>query len=942
MLSGSRERFRTLSRRLKKPFLVSLSLVTAAALISAAFGAFAVWRFSRNLQISLSFQKYHYAELRPSPHVSRQWMDEAMALQKDGNYAPSAAARLFAYTASVFSDVLDETHDPKDASAATALILEALLPQQRGSIDAFYRSLYSGAPRVSAKAETIVSAYRKRALSDGFTLIWNQGMVPARTGAWYVRGGAATDGGAMSGSWKPWVLTDELAVTVPPPPALGSIADQLEIQKIRLATELRVPEQTAAIYFWQGSTGAVKGANKDNITPAGVWQNIFSIEESDALNESDYAHAQKILAQSIADSFIYTWKIKYIYYSQRPSMRVDGLSLALADPPFPGYISGHSTISSTAATVLSALFPDKSAIWRVNAKDARYSRILAGIHFDIDNEAGENYGDRMGAKIAGTLGLATSTNLWVPRPYTPPSVIREYVELLAFKFYRSIRVSHVINTLEHLPSLFSKIRFSDSASSSGLQVSRSGSVAWGDYDGDGRLDMLTDSGLYRNNPGGTFQNVTQSVGLDQMVSYPYQASFIDYNNDGCEDVLLLSHPKHVLELLKNTCAGRFVRPSRATRLDGTEPMAVAWDDYNHDGYPDLYVSNWLTLVPNPNFLFAKNTLWKNNGDGTFTDVTDSAHVSGVAQCPQYEKQYFKIDQIKNSYQPIWFDYDNDGYDDLFSATDSGISPLYHNNGDGTFTDVTNTAGMCIYGTGMGVAVADIDHNGYLDLYVTNTGSNYLWMNQGNGTFKEEAESRGVANLGQGWGVHFEDFDNDGEPDLYLVNGTTDQSLDGDQSTVDFGNMDEVYENRGNGFFMPVGSIAGIHGTAFKQSSATADYDNDGRVDVYVSALGHASNEYNALYHNDTDTWNHWVTLRLIGTRSNRDAIGARVELVSGGRTQIQEVINNGSFDAQSSRWLHFGLGRNTAVRLTIHWPSGSVQTLSTTTVDAVLTIPETD
>jgi hypothetical protein len=204
----------------------------------------------------------------------------------------------------------------------------------------------------------------------------------------------------MAGKWKTWILEGNEEFIIPPPPEMDSLSDKLEIEKVRYATQRRKREDIDVVRFWHGASGFTKEGSGGNITPAGVWQNILFTElEGQDIDEATYSQAQKILAQSIADSFIQTWKVKYKYWTQRPSMRDPYLVLTVADPPFPGYVSGHSTISATAATVLSNLFPKKEGVFLQNAKDAKNSRLIGGIHYDIDNEIGEYLGKRIGYSI---------------------------------------------------------------------------------------------------------------------------------------------------------------------------------------------------------------------------------------------------------------------------------------------------------------------------------------------------------------------------------------------------------------------------------------------------------------------------------------------------------------------------------------------------------------
>lgn len=915
----------------------------AAVALFIVIGGGVLWlrSFDASLELSTLVNRYVDANLKPSPQMSRRWMTYTMQLQKKENFAPATAARLYAYVSGVFYDSLEKTHSLPQASAATAALLDVLLPTHTEETRTFLTMLYGYQPSVGA-AQTVLEQYVIRSKTDHFELKWSGNMIPPGSDYWYARGGEE-DGGAMAGQWTPWLVED---MPLPPaPPVRGSIADTLELEKVKYATVHRLPAQIQVIYFWQGSSGFVKGTKKDNITPSGVWQDILYVEEPN-LSDEAYARAQNILAQTVADAFIHTWRAKYTFYTQRPSMRIDSLAVALADPPFPGYISGHSSISKAAAVVLSALFPEKENIWTQNARDARYSRLLAGIHFDIDNAVGEAYGAVIGEAAVQKLGLKNDAGS--VSEYHAQSSLVNLFELAVLRTNDTLVRLYPQSVFSWLVSLSSNIHFTDTATAAGILSNASPYAVWFDYNHDGQQDLLLERHLYQGMSDGTFVDVTATAGLtdilDPAKSRTSDIVSADYDNDGCPDLLVLENANHKLKLLHNNCKGAFTDVTGVSGLSSGQAQGAAWDDYDHDGYLDLYIANWLQSSHPSLFqgsVAEKNMLWHNNGNGTFTNVTDRAGVSGFPDCPNYPPRKYIQSQSKNSFQPIWFDFNNDGYDDLFVATDTWISPLYRNNGDGTFTDVTYKAGLCTPGTGMGVAVTDLDHNGYQDLYVSNTGSNYLWMNQGNGTFKEEAASRGVANPGQGWGVIFADLDNDGDQDLYVANGTinSDEAGSGNPG-VDRRNLDAVYENSG-GYFRDVTVHAGVSGSWFKQAAAAADYNHDGKVDIYVAARAHPQGLQNSFYRN-TSPSGHYLEVSLTGVQDNRDAIGATIEVTAGTLVQKTEVLNSSSFFSQHSLVQHFGLGSRTKVdTVTVVWPSGKVQQLSDVPADKMLSITET-
>ncbi|MCH7883576.1 CRTAC1 family protein [Patescibacteria group bacterium] len=501
--------------------------------------------------------------------------------------------------------------------------------------------------------------------------------------------------------------------------------------------------------------------------------------------------------------------------------------------------------------------------------------------------------------------------------------------------------------------------FSNILENSGIPHKGYGGAAWIDYDNDGFLDLFSNAKLYRNNHNDTFTDVTKHAGLDKS-GYVIAAAFGDYDNDGCLDLYLsrngkvasLDAPGASDLLYHNNCNGTFSEVSQHAGIkDLFHGHGVAWADYNNDGYLDIYVSNWYVAAQNANtadaaikaYRFEPNILYRNNGDGTFTNITKEAGVIGNAQCDKLKEIADRITRkmmdvnLRFPYQPIWFDYNNDGRMDLFVATDNLVSPLYRNNGDGTFNDVTEEAGLCKLGTGMGVTVGDYDNNGYLDIYVTNHGKNYLWQNKGDGTFLEVAEKVGVADRGMGWGTAFFDYDNDGDLDLYVVNGTQNPAQF-NKPGVKQNDLDELFQNNGDGTFTKITNEAGIYGNQPKAAAAFADYNNDGFIDIFVR--GRRNNDEGRLYQNKKNR-NNWLTLQLIGTKSNRDGVGARIIIKSGATSQIREVTSGDSYLAQNGLWQTFGLGSTSIVdTVEIIWPSGIKQKLHNIKVNQKMVITE--
>jgi len=378
------------------------------------------------------------------------------------------------------------------------------------------------------------------------------------------------------------------------------------------------------------------------------------------------------------------------------------------------------------------------------------------------------------------------------------------------------------------------VDFSDVTDIAGVGCTGSSrGVAWGDYDNDGDLDLYVANYneanvLYRNNGDGTFTDVTSEAGVG-CISHSYGVAWGDYDNDGDLDLYVANYGANVL--YRNNGDGTFTDVTSEAGVSCTgSSLGVAWGDYDNDGDLDLYVANH----------YEANVLYKNNGDGTFTDVTGAAGVGCTG----------------SSYGVAWGDYDNDGDLDLY-VTNYEANVLYRNNGDGTFTDVTSEAGVSCTGSSRGVAWGDYDNDGDLDLYVANYNeANVLYRNNGDGTFTDVTSEAGVGCTGHSLGVAWGDYDNDGDLDLYVTN---------DGANV-------LYRNNGDGTFTMVGAGVGCTGSSY--GVAWGDYDNDGHLDLYVANSG-----ANVLYRNNGNL-NHWLQIRLHGTISNRSAIGTKVKVIA--------------------------------------------------------------
>ena len=493
-------------------------------------------------------------------------------------------------------------------------------------------------------------------------------------------------------------------------------------------------------------------------------------------------------------------------------------------------------------------------------------------------------------------------------------------------------------------------------------------VAFFDYDNDGWLDLLVLNGtrlegappgatnrLYKNNRDGTFTDVTEKAGLVRS-GWASAVTVGDYDNDGFDDLFITYYGHNVL--YHNNGDGTF---TDVTAKAGLQQDAVrygsgcTWLDYDRDGKLDLFVATYLdtTLekLPRP----GENTdckwkgvpvncgprglppgfvrLYHNNGDGTFTDVSDAA---GIAK-------------VSGSYpmSAVAADYDNDGWPDVYVACDSTPSWLFRNQHDGTFRQEGLERGVALSEdgleqAGMGIATGDYDLDGSLDILKTHFSddTNVLYRNDGRGYF-EDATIRsglGVETRYVGWGAGIVDLDNDGQPDLFLVTGSVYPEVEKQLPAYPFRTPRLVFRNLGNGRFEELIEEAGsgVAATHTSRGCAFGDFDNDGDVDVLVLNM----NEPPSLLRNDVSGGGHWLKVLLVGVTSNRSAIGARVVARYGERSQVQEVQAQSSFYSTNDRRLHFGLGAAASAELTIRWPSGAVERIANVDADQLVVVRE--
>ena len=502
-----------------------------------------------------------------------------------------------------------------------------------------------------------------------------------------------------------------------------------------------------------------------------------------------------------------------------------------------------------------------------------------------------------------------------------------------------------------------------------IMESMCGGIAVFDYDNDGWMDIFLVNGstledlkagkchpskLYRNNRDGTFKDVTAKSGIDHC-GWGFGVAVGDYDNDGYEDLYITYLDGAVL--YHNNGDGTFtdVTAKAGVGNAGHWGTSAAFGDYDKDGYLDLYVANYVDLDLNhlpelgqgpfceyrsiavscgPRGLKGgRDRLYHNNGDGTFSDVTEKLNIDPAA--------YYGLGVL-------WLDYDLDGCLDLYVSNDSTPSLLYHGDCKGGFTEVGAEAGVAYSAdgreqAGMGVDSADYDNDGWPDIAKANFSddSNNLFHNDHNGEFTDLA---GPSNFGPvsipflGFGMKFLDFDNDGWKDIFVANGHVNPQVDQHSFGVTYAERPLLFHNLRGGKFEEIGSCSGpaLSRRYVARGAATGDFFNDGKQDLLVSVLDGAP-----LLLRNTMRHRHWLQVKTIGVRSNRDGFGALVALKAGGLTQLAEVRANASFESASDPRLHFGLGEATKVdSIEVHWPSGAVDRIGPLPADQEVTIQE--
>jgi enediyne biosynthesis protein E4 len=496
-----------------------------------------------------------------------------------------------------------------------------------------------------------------------------------------------------------------------------------------------------------------------------------------------------------------------------------------------------------------------------------------------------------------------------------------------------------------------------------------GGVALFDYDNDGYLDIFFTNGavipslekadpafwnlLFHNNRDGSFTDVTERAGL-QGTGYSMGVAAGDYDNDGFVDLYVTGVNSN--QLFHNNRDGTFTDVTTRAGVGGNVPklgkawsVAAGWFDYNNDGLLDLFVVNYLNYSIRTaklcvqqgrpaycspvDFLGTPNILYRNDGDGTFTDVSEASHISKY---------------VGKGMGLAFADYDNDGFTDVFVSNDTFENYLLHNNGDETFSNVALAAGVAYnaYGgaiAGMGADFRDIDNDGKPDILETAMfGEGFpLYKSLGDGQFRDIASSAGLAALtsrSTGWGAGIFDFDNDGNKDLFTADSDI---LDNAMELAHrpFALPNRVFRNKGNLTFEDLSSTAGasFQVPAPHRGAAFGDLNNDGQIDAVIAVL----NGPPEIWTNRSGEGNHWIILKLVGVKSNRDGLGTKVKIKTASGAQYNMATTAVGYNSSSDKRVHFGLGSASVVdSVEMTWPSGIKQVLRNIKADQVLTVTE--
>ncbi|HKQ06879.1 MAG TPA: CRTAC1 family protein [Blastocatellia bacterium] len=495
-------------------------------------------------------------------------------------------------------------------------------------------------------------------------------------------------------------------------------------------------------------------------------------------------------------------------------------------------------------------------------------------------------------------------------------------------------------------------------------------AAFLDYDNDGWQDILLVNGtrleglpqaptatcrLYHNQGDGSFIDVTQKSGLTRT-GWGQSVAVGDYDNDGFDDIFISYFGKNALYHNNGNGTFREVADKAGVATNRTRwGSGCAFVDYDRDGLLDLFVASYIDLdlktapVPEsgpclykgvmvacgpPGLAGGVNTLYRNNGNGTFTDVSEKAGIR----------------KTNGTYGlgVLVADFDNDGWPDIYVANDSAPAALYHNDKNGTFTDIGIEAG-CAFSidgkpqAGMGVTAGDYDHDGWLDIFKTNFSgdTSTLYHNTGKMAFDDVTFPAGIGTTTRwlGWGCGFFDVDNNGWADVFLVNGHVYPEVERLTTEAGYAQRKVLYRNLGNGRFEDISERLGgpVMQPTAARGCAFGDFDNDGDTDILINPV----NAMPELLRCDSTNQNNWIMIKAVGVKSNRSGIGARLKCVTEDGSQIDEVRSGGSYYSQNDLRVHFGLGKRDRVKtIEVRWPSGQVDTLTDVAANQFITVKE--
>ncbi|MBK7710880.1 MAG: CRTAC1 family protein [Bacteroidales bacterium] len=455
------------------------------------------------------------------------------------------------------------------------------------------------------------------------------------------------------------------------------------------------------------------------------------------------------------------------------------------------------------------------------------------------------------------------------------------------------------------------------------------------FSGSEKPEVMPENHLYRNNGDGTFEDVTKRAGANDP-AYSMGAAIGDFNNDGYSDIYVCNYGANIL--YKNNGNGTFTNVTKRAKVAGGNECSIGavWLDYDNDGFLDLYVGNYLGYDPNYKYFYApdgfpgpmaydaqSDILYHNNGDGSFEEVTQSMGI---------------VDTDGRAMGVGTADYDDDGFMDIYVANDHTLNYLWHNDEGKKFTDRGTMSGTAFSQAGeatvsMSVDFADYNSDGLLDIFLSDDTYCSLYENLGNGIFSDRSYPAGIATAaGQfvGWTSSFIDYDNDSDMDLFKTNGALKHL---------YGQEDQLFENMGDGKFKEVSNDLSkyFQEEYVGRGACLGDYDNDGDMDIYIANL----NSRGMFLRNNKGNQNNWLIINLIGTSSNRDGIGSRIKISSGGKTQIAQKKSMTGYLSQNDPRLHFGLAKNSAIeKIEIKWPSGKIQVLENVSPNQILTVKE--